>query len=120
MMVNVNQVARWTATEDGQVQVCSGTVWLTRDGDADDHVLGPGDSLLVWAGDQLTAEPWQRGQAAWLLASPLGGEAAQRPAGRLRGATLRGTAGLARGLAGGLLALARNAEAMASRAHGSI
>jgi hypothetical protein len=35
-------------------------VWVTRDGDPDDHVLQPGERLAVRQGDWLTVEPWRR------------------------------------------------------------
>lgn len=114
------QARRWVAAEAGWITVQAGRAWLTRDGDLDDHVLATGQCLWLARGDVLTAEAWQPGEPVWLVWRPepqalglplLGGLVAA-----FAGALARG----ARGLAGGLLALARNAEAKASRAQGSI
>jgi Protein of unknown function (DUF2917) len=114
-------VRRWVAGESGWVTVQTGRVWLTRDGDLDDHVLATGGRLWLHRGDALTAEAWQKDQPAWLVWRP---EPAQRwllaLAGALTAHAAGGLARAARGLAGGLLALARNAEASACRAQGSI
>lgn len=86
--------------------VCQGRVWLTRAGDAADHVLSAGDRLAVAAGDCLYVEPWRRGEAARLhwqaMPRPM-------PAPPIALRVLL-AAGL-RGLAGGVLALARRVEA---------
>jgi hypothetical protein len=59
-------VWRWQAQEAGELQLLAGQAWLTRDGDALDYVLSPGQSLCLCAGDWVTAEPWQAGQVAQL------------------------------------------------------
>jgi hypothetical protein len=59
----VEGARRWRAPADlwltlGLRSACG--VWVTRDGDLDDHVLQPGQRLAVRQGDWLTVEPWQR------------------------------------------------------------
>jgi hypothetical protein len=116
---DIEQVSRWTVLRDSHLHVCTGQVWLTRDGELADHVLGPGQGLDLHHGDRVTAEPWHPGERVRLALLPA---TAQRAVGvvGLRGAGLRVAALAARGLAGGLLALARSADAMASRAQGRI
>jgi hypothetical protein len=46
--------------------VREGQVWLTRAGDAEDHVLAAGERLAVAAGEPLYVEPWRRGEAVRL------------------------------------------------------
>jgi len=115
--VELARTRRLLANAEGWVTVRGGRVWLTRDGDLNDYVLGPGERMPLWQGDRVTAEGWQSGEAAWLEWQPV-----HQPlpmtylAATLAGGFARG----ARGLAGGLLALARNAEAKACRAQGNI
>jgi len=106
--------SRWLAAEDGVLTLAGAAgVWITRDNDLDDHVLQPGDSLSVRAGDALIVEPLRRGEQAWL-----DWQADAAPA---QPALPRRAAGLLAGfLATGLLALARSAEAIAKRAQSSI
>jgi hypothetical protein len=56
----------WSAPVDGQWQVTAGRVWITRDGDARDHVLGAGDQLALQAGDRIVMEAWRPGETACL------------------------------------------------------
>jgi len=55
---DIEQVSRWTVLRDSHLHVCTGQVWLTRDGELADHVLGPGQGLDLHHGDRVTAEPW--------------------------------------------------------------
>lgn len=100
------QARRWVAHDAGWVTVQAGRAWLTRDGDFDDHVLATGERLWLRRGDVLTAEAWQPGDPVWLVWRPEPDQAWPLP--------------FLGGLAGGLLALARSAEASACRAQGSI
>lgn len=115
------QARRWVARADGSVTVQAGRAWLTRDGDLADHVLGTGDRLVLREGDVLTAEAWRADEPTWLVWRP---EPAQPWLDRFWRAGVAAVAEAlargARGLAGGLLALARNAEARAWRAQGCI
>jgi Protein of unknown function (DUF2917) len=102
---------RWQATEDGVLTLAGGgSVWITRDNDPADHVLAPGERMVLRRGDALIAEPLRAGEQAWL---DWQASAAQDAQPRL----VRGALGL---FAAGLLALARSAEAMARRAQGSM
>lgn len=114
----LHQVQRLRLSGDAQLCAVQGTLWVTRDHDPQDHVLRQGACLALRRGDWVTLEAWQHGApSAWGL----------QPQPCRQGLTARflavGLAALAvrvRGLAGSLLALARSAEAMASRAQGCI
>ncbi|HJV62064.1 MAG TPA: DUF2917 domain-containing protein [Albitalea sp.] len=54
----------------GEFTVLSGRVWLTRQGDLDDHVLGAGERFALRAGDVAVVEAWQRGQDACVAWQP--------------------------------------------------
>ena len=112
----------------GEFAVVSGRVWLTRQGDLDDHVLGAGQKLVLEPSDQVVIEPWQAGertQVQWRpCAQPRAGGALRREAAAF---ALVGVARLAGAAADGLrfveealTALARKAAAMARRAQGCI
>lgn len=105
----------------GEFAVVSGRVWLTRQGDLDDHVLDAGDRLVLEPSDEVVIEPWQAGERTLVQ---------WRPRAQPRRVEALAFAGLAR-LAGaaadglrfaedGLAALARKAAAMARRAQGCI
>ncbi len=128
----------------GWLLVDAGQVWITRSGDAADHVLAAGQAIALGRGQQLVVEPWRSGQVArlrWALAAPAESAEsadsaadvpAQPPALRpLLPATRPAGAGLAwpawrlaawalRGVAVRLAAAARNAESRASAAQGRI
>ena len=121
----------------GWLVVDAGQVWITRNGDAADHVLAAGQAIHLVRGQQLVAEPWRSGQAVqlrWAVATPAGLPAAavsavQAPVLRpLPPAAVPAGAGLGwrilawalRGMAARLATAARSAESRASAAHGSI
>ncbi len=137
--LHLRGLLRLQAQQAGWLQVAAGQVWITRGGDAGDHVLAGGDVVFVGRGQSLLVEPWRQGDAArlhWALAEPAALPVAAARAGAqrdgLRGlapaspglagvaALRRAAAGVLRGAAGRLAAAARSAEAMASRAQGSI
>lgn len=102
--------SRWRAPEAGVLTLAgASSAWITRDNDLDDHVLHAGEKLSVRAGEELIVEPLHAGERAWL-----DWQAHAEPAQPLLGRRA------ARFFAGGLLALARSAEAMARRAQGSM
>jgi hypothetical protein len=57
----------------GRVSVLAGRVWLTRDGDLEDHLLGPGQTLSLPRSRGTLVESWGRGPAliAWRRRSAL-------------------------------------------------
>jgi Protein of unknown function (DUF2917) len=117
----------WAAPGAGWLVVDHAPVWLTRHGEWADHVLWPGQRLAVAPGDQLRLGAWGAPADGQRLAASLRFEAAQAlPVGVRRLVFLGGgAAGLWRRAAEGLraasaclAALARSAEARASRAQG--
>ncbi|MFM2059636.1 MAG: hypothetical protein RLY71_4021 [Pseudomonadota bacterium] len=94
-------VRQWRVARDGILGVADATVWITRDGDADDHVLAPGQTLAVRAGQRLTAEPvrlvfvaapgrasqWRR--QSWQLLARLAGRLGAQLLGLARSAELQ-------------------------------
>jgi hypothetical protein len=113
----------------GEFAVLEGRVWLTRRGDLDDHVLEPGQRVVLEPSDDVVIEAWSRGETA-RLAWRAHRYAAPRGERLLRDALGAGLSGLAdaaraaasglRRIEGGFDALARSAASMARRAHGCI
>ena len=110
----------------GEFAVLSGRVWLTREGDLDDHIIEAGERFVLERSDAVVIEPWTAGEAtsiAW-QAHPQRTRVEALPRGAAAFA-LRGLASLAMAAALGLRraelgfeALARSAAAMARRAQG--
>lgn len=48
----------WTVVADGCLRVDAGPLWLTRFGDPDDHILGPGEQIALRRGDRIVAGAW--------------------------------------------------------------
>ena len=60
----------------------SGQVWITRSGDATDHVLATGQAVALARGQQWVAEPWQTGgvaQLRWVAGAGAPAPAVQPP-----------------------------------------
>lgn len=123
------------ARRTGWLVVDAGQVWITRSGEAADHVLAPGQAMHLAHGQQLVAEPWRNGQAVhlhWLAGAAAPGctaGAAQLPVRRLGWRTGEAFGAVSgwdlaaralRGMAWRLAAAARSAESRASRAQGRI
>lgn len=108
----------WTAPADGWLAVTAGCAWVTRRGDARDHVLAAGHRLRLARGDDVVLERWQRDVSVrWRW----DGDAASAGYRGGRAVLLRpALAAVLRGAAAGLAALARSAAAMAERAQGCI
>lgn len=126
--LRLDGATRLHARTGGWLSVVDGRVWITRDGGGLDHVLERGERFWLAAGQGVVAEAWSASDGAQ-LAWALHGDAraqepvrrlATRPAEGLAEAGWRGVAALLRAAAGRLLAAARSADAMASRAQGSI
>lgn len=124
----IDGVRHVVARQAGWLAVTLGTVWVTQDGGGMDHVLGPGERLWLGRGESFVVEPWRAGEPAQLSWRECG-VTGQAPAGaqglRLAGGGVPRALGFAlaaglRAVAGRLLLAARSAEAMASRAQGSI
>ena len=149
LSVRLPGIVRFQAARAGWLWVDHGRVWITRDGDSADHVLAAGGALRLARGEQVLAEPWRAGDAAglrWALAgmaqasAGLPASGLSTPAGAgfgtptpgvpsqalggvprpLAGAAWRVVALGLRAAAGRLAFAARSAEAMASRAQGSM
>lgn len=133
--LRIDAVLPVQARQTGWLQVVAGRAWITRSGDAADHVLAAGDAVALGRGQQLVVEPWQAGQVVqlrWLAGAvapvvvaaavqvpvlrPLAAPA--RPAGA--GLVWRTLAWALRGAAARLAAAARSAESRASAAQGRI
>ena len=67
---------RWVAPQRAWLEAREGTLWVTRAGDVDDHVLPRGERLAVARGDDLVLQSWHRDEPAlwdWQpLAAPAG------------------------------------------------
>jgi hypothetical protein len=83
------QAATLRPPTDGILRVARGRLWATRDGphggtpdDSGDHVLQPGRSMYVRAGERIVLEAWTRaGAAAEFSWDPVPtGNATMRPA----------------------------------------
>ena len=42
-----------------RIQACRGTVWVTEDGDLDDHIVAAGESLVVTRGGRTLVQAMQ-------------------------------------------------------------
>lgn len=107
--------ARRLAHGAGEVTVLRGRVWLTRDagpGEDSDHVLAPGDSLVVADGQAVVAEAWGHGEVATLRWQPRTSVLQRLPRAGLAGAFFAAF--------GALAARPRSAASSASRAQGCI
>jgi len=120
--LSMHETQHLLVTEPAWLVAAGATLWVTRDGDLDDHVLGPGERLGVACGDRLVIGPWETGQrCAWdwqprraARSSDYGWRR------RVLAVPLDFAARALRGAAVGLADLARSAAAMACRAQGSI
>ena len=117
--LSMHEVQHILVTEPAWLRATDGRLWVTRHSDWDDHILGPGERLLVRRGDDLVVSPWERGgDAAWEwqpLPAPVWVQALRR---RVLGAGFAAAERALRGTADVLAALARKAAAIARRAQG--
>lgn len=118
--LSMQEVQHLLVAEPAWLLPREGRVWVTREGDFNDYVLGAGQRLALARGDRVAVGSWHEGQPALWDWSPM------QPARRYR--LLRDGAALAfglaaralRGAADGLADLARSAAAIACRAQGNI
>jgi hypothetical protein len=123
MEMHLKSSRRWPGGQAVCLRVLAGQAWITRRGELDDTVLAAGQCLALPAGGDLIIGPWHAAQPVQVQVSRADGAAQPldlAPARDWRVRLAVAGAAAARRLAGGLLALARKAEAMASRAQGSI
>lgn len=117
--LSMHEMQHILVTEPAWLLATDGRLWVTRHSDWDDHILGPGERLLVRRGDDLVVSPWERGvEATWEwrpLPAPAWVQALRR---RVLGAGFGAVERALRGAADGLAALARRAAAIACRAQG--
>lgn len=108
--------------QSGCLSVSGDAVWLTRDGEADDHVLVAGQGMRLRSGDAVLVQPWTAGGASrllWQADQALPRLFRWRAAAAGLGARFFGaTSEALRGVSDRLAARARTAEAIASRAQG--
>lgn len=103
METYLEQSRRWVPSRASSLSAVQGRVWLTLDGDLDDHLLLPGQTFSLLAGRGVTVGPWLADEAV-----------------RLRVCTAQPASRLERWVSGwralGLQAVAQGAQAVASRA----
>jgi hypothetical protein len=58
--VLMQDAQRWVAPQAAWLVAREGTLWVTRSGDLDDHVLARGERLAVTRGDDLVLQSWRR------------------------------------------------------------
>lgn len=116
----MRNVQRWVAPQGAWLVAREGTMWVTRRGDPDDHVLVRGERLAVARGDDLVLQAWRRDQPAVWDWQPRPARSGYRLRRALPAWAWARTARTLRGVAEGFAALARNAAARACRAQGCI
>jgi hypothetical protein len=114
--VLMHDVQRWSAPRPAWLMAREGTLWVTRSGDLEDHVLRRGERLAVARGDDLVVQAWRRDVPAVWDWQPRGTPATYRLRRAFPAWVWASAARALRGAAGSLAALARSAAAKASRA----
>lgn len=120
--LSMRETQQLLVTEPAWLSAIGGHLWVTRDGDPNDYVLGPGQRVALARGDRVTLGGWGAQAAAWSTA-PLAGFAPARRYGFWRDLAGGAFGFAARGLRAGadaLAALARSAASIACRAQGCI
>jgi len=113
---------RIRVVQPGWLHVAGDAVWLTRDGEADDHVLVAGQTMRLRSGQAVLVQPWTAdgvSRLVWQADQALPRVLRWRAALAVLGARLFGAgSGALRRASDRLAAWARTAEASASRAQG--
>jgi len=116
--LSMHETQRLLVAEPAWLLAVGARLWVTRDGDPADHVLGAGERLFARRGDRLVVGAFDRDtRAAWELQRAGRAQAWPR---RLVGVGFDAAARALRGVADGFAALARSAAAIACRAQGCI
>jgi len=119
--LSMHETQRILVDEPAWLSAVGARLWVTRDGDPDDHVLAAGERLQVRRGDRLVLGAFDRNTVAgWDWQRAPGAAPTQGLGRRLAAAGFDAAARALRGAADGLAALARSAAAMACRAQGCI
>lgn len=108
METYLEQSRRWVPAQPSCLSAVQGRVWLTQDGDLDDHLLLPGQSMHLSAGRGVTLGPWQPDEAVRL-------RVCAAPASRLSQWRALGLARSLQAVADGAQAVARWARSAAQR-----
>jgi hypothetical protein len=66
MEAYLEQSRRWVPGRASRVRAVQGRVWVTRDGEWDDHLLLPGQVMDLPAGRAVTVGPWEADEAVRL------------------------------------------------------
>jgi hypothetical protein len=113
---------RMRVVQPGRLHVAGDAVWLTRDGEPDDHVLVAGQTMRLSSGDAVLMQPWTAGgvsRLVWRADQALPRVLRWRAALAALGARLfNAVSGALRRESDRLAAWARMAQASASRAQG--
>ncbi len=122
LIMNLHYQPAGTATREiplvnATIEVLSGGLWITRLGDNEDYLLGPGDTLLLHGGDDVALESTEHGvTTVWRWQPDALDDGESRDA-----LDDRAPDHARRARRGGLFAaLARSAASIARLAHGSI
>jgi hypothetical protein len=118
--VLMRNVQHWVAPRSAWLVARNGMLWVTRSGDPEDHVLASGERLAVEPGDDVVLQAWRRDEPATWDWQPMAPQRTYRLRRAVPAWAWARAARALRGAAAGLTALARNAAARASRAHGCI
>lgn len=114
-LVSMHETQELEATRASWLTAVGARLWVTRQGDPDDHVLAPGERLAVDCGDRLVLGPWDSGERAAWVWEARDGQRCSPAYGWRRRLVGRPLEAVARGLRGaGLGAFARRAAPTAS------
>lgn len=118
--LSMQEVQHLLVTEPAWLMPRAGCLWVTRQGDLNDYVLGAGQRLALTRGDRVSVGAWSASEPALWDWTPMQPAQRYRLAREVAGLAFDATARVLRGAAEGLAALARSAASMACRAQGCI